>query len=197
MRKPDLTPLQESDYIWAANELGVDVASIKAVAEVETKGRAFLQNEKGEWEPVILFERHWFRKYTKGKYNKTHPDLSGPYKKGSYGLQKNQHKRLQQASDLDREAALMSASWGKFQLMGGEYKQNGYDTIQDFINDMYKSERGHLEAFVGYIKNKPGVLPALKQRNWARFAYLYNGSAYKDNRYDIKMAQAYNKFKNG
>ena len=35
----------------------------------------------------------------------------------------------------------------------------------------------------------------MQQKNWARIAYLYNGSGYKANKYDTKLAAAYNKFK--
>ncbi|AZA64465.1 DUF3380 domain-containing protein [Chryseobacterium carnipullorum] len=56
--------LTEQDYINAAKELGCEVAAIKAVAEVESRGSGFLSSG----EPKILFERHRFYKYTNGKY---------------------------------------------------------------------------------------------------------------------------------
>lgn len=38
------------------------------------------------------------------------------------------------------------------------------------------------------------MLPALQAKDWAEFARRYNGPAYKENRYDEKLAKAYQKF---
>ena len=35
------------------------------------------------------------------------------------------------------------------------------------------------------------LLKALQSRKWADFARLYNGPAYKENLYDVKLARAY------
>ncbi|WP_262919099.1 N-acetylmuramidase family protein [Niabella hibiscisoli] len=53
MPKPILT---EKDFQDAARQLNCEVAAIKAVAEVESKGDGFLPTG----EPKILFERHIF-----------------------------------------------------------------------------------------------------------------------------------------
>ncbi len=57
MAKPTLT---DQDFQDAANMLGCNVAAIKAVSEVESRQKGFYDNG----EPVILFERHIFSKYT-------------------------------------------------------------------------------------------------------------------------------------
>lgn len=188
-----MNKLTAADWKAAADALGVDVASVRAIAEVEVRGAATLPTG----EPKILFERHYFRRLTGGKYNASHPDLSGPYKAGTYGPSSRQHARLQAAAKLDREAALQSASWGMFQIMGENYKQAGYPTVQAFINDMYRGERGQLQAFVRFVRGNPIMLRALREKRWATFARLYNGPGYKANRYDIKLQEAYQKWSNG
>src|SRR5690554_4118721 len=50
--------LGEDDIIRAAQALGVEPAAIKAVNEVESRGRGFLPDGR----PVILFERHVMRR---------------------------------------------------------------------------------------------------------------------------------------
>ncbi len=35
---------------------------------------------------------------------------------------------------------------------------------------------------------------ALKNKDWGTFARLYNGPAYAQNKYDIKLAEAYQKY---
>lgn len=183
--KPVLT---EKDYQDAARLLGCEVAAIKAVAEVESAGGGFL----ADGQPKILFERHYFHKLTGGKYSAKYPDISNP-SPGGYGKESQQHDKLARAAALDRNAALQSASWGKFQIMGANFKLAGFATLQLFINAMYESEAAHLMAFCNFIKNT-GLLPALKAKNWAAFARGYNGSGYAKNRYDEKMAAAYKRY---
>ena len=51
-----------------------------------------------------------------------------------------------------------------------------------------------LDAFVTFIASDATLHKALKARKWAEFAKLYNGPAYKENLYDAKLAQAYERF---
>lgn len=182
--------LKEEDFIKAAKIIGCEVAVIKAVAEVESAGKGFNSNNT----PKILFEGHWFHKLTNGIYtNKLNSNISYPKWIRKYYNQ-NQHKRLQKAVKLDRNAALMSASWGKFQIMGFNYKKCGFDTVQQFINTMYRSEADHLFAFLNYIKSRK-LEKYLISKDWARFAYYYNGKGYRKNKYDTKLNKSYLKFK--
>lgn len=180
--------LSESDLVAAAEELGVPVAVIKAVCEVEAPRGGFQANG----EPVILFERHLFSRYTHGKWDASQPDISNP-KPGGYGASISQHTRLARAAKLDRQAALKAASWGKFQILGVNHKQAGHKTLQSFINAMYESEAAQLDAFVAFIKADKRLLDALRERDWAAFARVYNGPNYAINRYDEKLAAAYAK----
>jgi hypothetical protein len=45
-----------------------------------------------------------------------------------------------------------------------------------------------------FIAGKPALLAALKTKNWDRVAYYYNGSNYRVNKYDEKLATAYAKW---
>ena len=178
--------LQESDFIEAAKLLNCEVAEVKAVAEVESLGSGFLSNGK----PKILFERHYFHRLTGGKFSAQNPDISN---KSSGGYTSNEYARLEKASALDRNAALQSASWGKFQIMGEHWKSLGYATLQEFINAMFASEAEQLLAFVRFVKvNK--LDDELRRKDWAGFARGYNGSGYAKNSYDKKMKTAYEKF---
>lgn len=178
--------LTEQDYIDAAKELNCEVAAIKAVSEVESRDGGFQADGK----PKILFERHKFHQFTGGKYSKDHPDISN---ERAGGYSNNEHLRLEKAAKLDRNNALKSASWGKFQIMGFNFNLVGFSTLQDFINAMYKSESEQLKAFVKFIKaNK--LDDELREKRWADFARIYNGRNYHINNYDVKMANAYKKF---
>lgn len=189
--------LTKKDFNKAAKRLDCEVAAIKAVAEVESAGSGFDSKER----PKVLFEAHIFWKelkkvginpttVQKGNENILQPTWS----LGRKYYKQDQHARLEQAIKIHREAALKSASWGKFQVLGNNYKTCGYKTVQDFINDAYAGEAGHLNHFVGFvIGNK--LDNYLRDKNWEAFARRYNGPGFKKNQYDTKMANAYRKYK--
>lgn len=196
--KPTLTL---ADIAREAAELGVSSAKVGAVLQVEAPRGGFQDDDQVS----ILFERHYFHRLTNGRYDKTHPDISNPVA-GGYGKYSEQHAKLQRAVALDRDAALSSASWGKPQIMGANWKQAGAASLQDFINRMSISEAEQLKLFVNFIKNdKQRVNPktlapdpngmslwgALKVGDWRVFARIYNGPGYAKNQYDVKLKAAY------
>lgn len=185
MSKPSLT---NSDFCRAAKRLRCDVAAIKAVASIESAGNGFY----GGGFPVILFERHLFRKFTQGRYNTTHPEISGSA--GGYGKAgANQIRKFNQAFALNPDAAMKACSWGKFQILGMNHAVCGYKTVGAFVDAMKESEGKQLDAFVSFvIGNK--LDGHLRSHDWARFARGYNGSAYAKHGYDIKIGRAYVKF---
>jgi hypothetical protein len=174
-----------ADYTGAATRLRCEVNAIRAVANVETKKSPY--DELGR--PTILYERHKFRTHSNGRYNLTHPDISGP--QGGYGLFRVQYSKLYRAAVLDEVAALKSASYGMFQILGENHVAAGFPTVGAFVDAMMGEERDHLAAFVSFILANPGMLTALRNRNWATFARLYNGPNYRDNDYDTKMQTEY------
>ena len=183
--------LSEADYVQAAALLKCDVPSIKAVAEVESRGAGFLSDGR----PKILFERHKFRSATGGKYDATHPDISNR-KPGGYGAAgDHQWKRFDEAAALDRNAAISSCSWGKFQVMGFNFAVCGFASLEDFQAAMFKSEGEHLQAFCNFIAGN-NLGGALRNHKWATLAEGYNGKDYKINQYDVKLAAAYKKYSN-
>lgn len=182
------TRLSMADYQRAASALGVDVATVRAVADVESSGGGFLADGR----PKILFERHIFARETGGRYNHSHPGISGPA--GGYGAGgANQHLRFDQAYALDPAAAMKSASWGEFQIMGFNHRMVGYDTVGQFVEAMRGSAGNQLDAFVQFIESA-GLKGALQNKDWAGFARGYNGPAYAQNQYDTKMAAAYARY---
>lgn len=183
--------LNEADFSRGAARLDVLVPAIKAVTEVEAPNGGFLASG----EVRILFERHWFSRLTQGKWDATHPAISNPVSGGYIGGQA-EHGRLQEAVALDRVAALKSASWGKFQIMGLNHELAGFADIQAFINAVSRDEGSQLDAFCNFIlhPDNRALHRALQAREWKTFARLYNGKNYAKNEYDIRLAAAYRKF---
>lgn len=180
-----------------ASKLGVEAAALKAVIEVEAKSSGF--NQDGT--PVILYERHKFYEglqainwITKSKeWFKQYPDLCNP-SPGGYGKYSEQHGKLARASKLNREVALESCSWGLGQVMGYHWKSLCYESLQSFINAMYKDEASQLDAMCRYISVN-NLVNAAKSKDWKAFARGYNGKNYAINSYDTKLATAYAKWK--
>lgn len=163
---------------------------IEAVAQIESNGYGF--NSNGT--PKTLFEGHIFYRLTKGKFgmsNISYPKWTKKYYERTFQGEK---KRLEKACSLDRSNALKSASWGKFQIMGFNYKYCGFKNVQDFVNAMYKSEKEHLKAFLNFCKNKD-IIKYLRSKNFKAFAYRYNGKFYYKNQYDIKIERLYKSLK--
>lgn len=181
--------LSDDDFECAAKELNCEVAAIKAVCKVEAPRGGFLDDNH----PAILFERHIFSKRTGHKYDALHPNISN-VKPGGYLGGMQEYSRFSIAKGLDDEAAKMSCSWGKFQLMGFNYYQCGYDDISGFLCAMYNSEQDHLNAFVAFLKNTD-LDKKLSALDWAGFAKGYNGPNYSINQYDVKLKVAYESFK--
>lgn len=191
--------LKEQDFTQAAKLLKCNVAAIKAVAEVESSGDGFLTDGRVK----ILFEGHTFHKYTKGIYSASYPTISYPkwttqfYTKGKTGDIRGAGElaRLDQAMYLNKTAALMSASYGKFQVMGFNFASCGYMSVNDFYTDVQIDEAHHLDIFCKYIIHA-GLGDELYNLRWDDFARKYNGPEYKKNRYTEKLWAAYDKYSN-
>lgn len=192
--------LSEDDYREVAAELGVEVAAIKAVVDIET-GRT----HDGFWEegkPLINFDLSIYRQYaprhgvnlndarTKAPLVFRSPDVR------KYGSrQAAQYARLEQAIAVDEDSALESTFWGMFQIGGFNWKKCGTSSVKEFVELMSRSERDQLELFAAFCKNS-GLVKYIKSKNWAAFSLRYNGPGYRTRGYHTKMAAAYKKFKN-
>ncbi len=189
--------LKESDLQEAAADLRIDLACIKAVIEVESSGGGFLSNGKAK----ILFEGHvfWRQLLKRGIAperfaSQNRNILYNKWTRSHYLSGWAEYRRLQKAKLIHKEAALESASWGMFQIMGFNYRLAGFKSVEQFVQSMEQSEKGQLQAFINFIKNK-GLVTKLQRRDWAGFAKAYNGPAYKKNKYDTKLANAYRRYK--
>jgi hypothetical protein len=181
--------INAEDIGRAADKLGCDQAAVRAVLAVESRGRGF--NPDGS--VVTLFEGHKFHRFTDGRFDLSHPDLSYPtWSRQWYGDWEHEQDRLARATALDREAALKSASWGLFQIMGFNHGACGFLTVEGFVQAMRESEGRQLDAFVDLIEEW-GLADEMRDRRWRDFARKYNGPAYAVNKYDVKLAAAWRK----
>ena len=186
-------------YAATAQMLGVEEAAVRAVCEVESGGRTgFLKDGR----PIILFEGHIFwrelkkRSIDPERYKAQYSDVLFPkWDKSKYRGGADEHDRLNNAATINEEAALASASWGMFQIMGFNHKLCGYDTVKEYVEAIRADSDNHLLSFARFLKST-GMDKPLRNLSWAAFAERYNGPGYRQNQYDTKLQAAYLKYKN-
>lgn len=190
--------ITELQFQQAAKLLNCDPAVIKAVNQVESSGNGFLKDGR----PKILFEGHIFWKQLllagidPKPLQKANSDILYPVwnlatVRPLYKM--DQYVRLEKAKKINENAALMSASWGAFQIMGFNYKLCNRASVQDFVTAQ-QDEYNQLQCFCNYIKSTH-LDVNLQHLDWKGFARAYNGPDYLKNQYDTKLARAYNSFK--
>jgi hypothetical protein len=189
---PNRSALTAADYVRAATALHCEVACVKAVTAVEAGASGFFPSGR----PKILFEASHFSRLTNHVYDRSHPGISSPrWNRALYKGGEREYDRLLEAAALNRHAALQAASWGRFQIMGFNFKESGFASVDAYVNAMYESEGRQLDAFIGFVKSSEQQLAApLRERRWAIFAEHYNGPGYAENHYDSNLRAAYERF---
>jgi hypothetical protein len=188
--------LRQIDLVGAADTLEVELAAVMAVNEVESRGRGFHIGGPRHGEPVILFERHIMRRrlihheVNPIPHQQQRPDIVN-HRPGGYVGGAREHDRLAAAARIHDQAAIESASWGLFQIMGFHWSALGYASAEVFADAMARGEAAQLEAFVRFIEADRALHRSLRRHDWRDFARRYNGPAFEKNDYDTKLAAAY------
>jgi hypothetical protein len=191
--------LTEKDYREVAAELGVEVAAIKAVVDIETGSQ-----HSGFWadgKPLINFDLSIYRQMAPrhgvnlADARRRAPIAFRQPDARRYGSrQAAQQARLDAIAQVNEEAAYESVFWGMFQIGGFNWKKCKTESIYDFVKRMSRSERDQLELFAAFCRSND-LIKYIKAKNWAAFSLRYNGPGYRKHNYHNKMAAAYQKFK--
>lgn len=189
--------LTDEDYRRVADELGIDVATMKAVVEIEAG-----QSHRGFVEPglpLVNFDLTMFKRFMRaakksyaGHTCSTAFQRVNARKYGSYG--KAQWARLESAREIDRDIADKATFWGMFQIGGFNWKSCGCASLEEFVERMAASEAEQLELFAQFCINR-GLVKYLKKKDWNSFAYHYNGPSYKKRGYHTRLRRAHAKHK--
>lgn len=192
--------LTELDYRRVAEELNIEIATIKAVSDIEAgkSHTGFYEPDK----PVVNFDRSIFlSRLRKSGINiasarKAHPEAFtriNTQKYGSYG--KAQYARLNSAIKIDNNIAKESSFWGMFQIGGFNWRKCDVKSVDEFVELMGESEAMQLELFARFIRAN-GMDKHLQSKNWRAFARAYNGTSYASKGYHRRLAAAYQKYAN-
>src|SRR5262249_22563022 len=146
----------------AAQRLGCDLPTIEAVATVESSGTYFWTIGGADRPPVRL-EAHIFSRLTNHQFDQTNPQISSKTWNPALAAKTrvDAYAQLEQAKGLNKSAALQACSWGAFQIMGQNWKGLRYGSVDDMVSAM-NSVTGQIDAFIRFMENKAGAIPALK-----------------------------------
>lgn len=190
--------LRDKDVVNAAKKYMIPYAVLAAISEKESRGFGFTDDNK----PKVLFERHWMRKNLIAAgldvcatiTQLQREDLCNS-KTGGYLGGKREYQRLQTAMRINREAAMKSASYGRFQIMGFHYKTLGYKTVEEYYSDVHTSEAKHLDHFCKFVTSNTKLHKAMQDEDVETIAFLYNGPNHAKNNYVPDLVRLINKYK--
>lgn len=171
--------LSFSSIQQVAESIGIDPCFIWAVASNESANKGF--NADGTI--LVRFEKHVFIRELKKRR------VSQEVIEAARNLTGVRWATLNKAIALHHEAALCSASFGMFQIMGFNHALCGFDDVFKFVQALQRGEEEQLQAFLAFIRHE-NLIPVMKQHNYAGFARRYNGRNYKQNNYDVKLQKA-------
>lgn len=182
--------LTDDHFFVAAEEIGCDIAAIKAVWEVEASGQHFLKDSSlvRRFEPHHFPREHWRRL----GFN---PGSKAPWRASLKIKTTDRDRMLTEAYRIDREAAVRAASWGAPQIMGFNHEAAGYDSALSMVREMTRGADRQLIAFVALVKDW-GIDGAIRSHDWRAFARRYNGSGQVDH-YARLIETAYRKHAGG
>lgn len=177
----------------AAREFGLDPKALLAIAEVESAGQVFAKVD-GRNEPLVRFEGHYFDRRLSGDRQETAraAGLASP----TAGLVANPRSQaarwrlIEQAAEVDRQAAYESTSWGLGQVMGAHWQWLGFATVDGLVEEARSGAAGQARLMARYI-DKSGLTTALNAHDWEAVGHGYNGPGFAKNGYHLKLAEAY------
>lgn len=182
--------LTDEDFQLVADELGIEVAAMKAVVIIEAGAQM-----KGFWAPgvpVVNFDPTMYRQYA-SKAPSRDGDKAAKVPEGLTGYALKEWTQLTNARKKNLQGADMGTFWGMFQIGGFNYKLCKCESVQEFVDKMSYSELEQLELFAKFIEST-GMVKHLKNKDWASFSRAYNGPSYARRGYHTKMAKAYKRF---
>lgn len=192
--------ITDKQLLEVANLLGdSNTKRIKAVSKVESAGSGWFTSGLVK----ILYERHYFYRYTKIILQIANLGWIGNSASGGYTEDINKNniqdswEKLSYAVGKDPDAAIKSISIGSHQIMGAYYKELGYDRPIDMLWDFTNSEYAHYKGLANFIL-KVGKLQkqflAISTRESDNIPFIagYNGSNWKrvNPQYPARLANA-------
>lgn len=183
------TPLfeqaSEKDWKKSASKLGCHPAALKALAMAESKKLQGFEMGK----PLLEFRTGLFKNRTDHKFSKR-IELTDVLPNAPQDLH---YRMLSNAYVLAPKEAIESGRWGLFKVPGFKALETMGLEHDDFLQKMFRHEPFHFAALIAVVDSL-GAGKYLGSKEWTEFAKRYNPSGYMQDKYDVKIRQAYQKF---
>ena len=179
--------LTDAQILHLAKINGYEYAALKAVIEVESNGNGFAS----EGRLTIQFETSWFKRTAKD-WRKHEQQMM--WVNNGVENQTNEYKAFTSAFKFSPAAAMKATSIGLMQVMGFHYALLGFKTVGEMWDYAKVSEANQVDLGIRFIKSNKKLDNALKNKDWATFAFYYNGSEYRKYNYDKRLQLAYKKY---
>lgn len=178
----------------------IQTATVLAILAIESGGAGFVDGRL-----KIRFENHVFRKFLLDagrladydghfagglRWDDNHQyRLNGQLFRTHTGKQDSEWAAFQVAQQLDAELAARSISMGASQVMGFNYRSNGFNSAVEMLAAYSRSEAEHVRGLFNFLKSR-GLLDAMRRNDFEAVALGYNGSGQVE-RYGRLMRGAY------
>ena len=189
---PDPPP-RDSSVGQMAELLRVDERLLDAIIKVESGGQAFVDGRL-----ILRFEPHIFARQC-SKISNDHLQQAQHWFKGTDSWRPAGHKMLvvgqlkpvhanqgseweayRMASQIDEEAAALSCSTGKYQIVGFNFARLGYDNAKQMMDSFAIAEVNQDWGFVSFVLSDGRLLNAMRTKDLRTFVSIYNGPANVD-----------------
>lgn len=130
------------------------------------KANAEAFNAHFRFDPKKTWTGHQWRASSAGAFEPVHQDQTSEWRVFEF------------ARTLDDTAAKLSISMGGPQIMGSNYADAGFESVQQMFDAFAASEKRQIVAFFDFLQGTethPRKVVALQQMDFVRFAELYNG----------------------
>lgn len=158
----------------------LEPSALMSVIRVEGSGKGF---DYSTGKILIQFEPYHFNRYTG--------------KRIANGVENQSHEwtAFNEAWKINKEAAMLSTSWGMMQVMGFNHLSAGFQIVDNMVDAFKVSELNQVIGAVRFIKSSSVMFKALQTKDWATFARGYNGPMFKKFNYDNRLKEAYEESK--
>lgn len=178
----------------AASASGYSYAVLAALVDKESDGK-FGWDVNGKKLPALNIEGHRFYKYlallAPGKLKQAVAEGLAAKKRGVVkvpGSYAGRYAMLDRMVAIHKDAAYKSCSYGVGQIMGENAEAMGFASAEHLYANACYSGENQIKQMILFIATKPALVTAMHAEDVKNIAYFYNGPAYKDNQYDIKLA---------
>ena len=164
---------------------GYEYRVLKSIIQVESGQHGF---DPVTGKIIIQFEPSWFRRLHKDWAAAT---PHSTWQRNKVGRQATEWIAFNDAFALNADAAMKSTSVGMMQLMGFHYTATGFKTVGELWDFAKESEYNQVLLAIKWIKTVPRLDLAIKNKDWQKIAYYYNGKNYRAYHYDNRLLSAY------